>query len=101
MRTTKWSLYLVVLLWPSFLVAQSGTLRGVVTDESGAIVQGATITLTNSSGITRTTIAGNDGSYSIDAIAAGEYTAQASAPDLKTGPIKVVIAVGAQTLNLS
>jgi hypothetical protein len=76
-------------------------LRGVVTDESGAIVQGATITLTNNGGMTRTALSGNDGSYSIGALAAGDYTAQASAPDLKTAPIKVSVRGGDQTLNLS
>jgi hypothetical protein len=80
---------------------QTTTLLGVVTDESGAIVQGATITLTNSTGMARTAVRGNDGSYAIDALTAGEYTAQASAPDLKTGPIKVVIGPAGQTLNLS
>jgi len=85
----------------SALFAQTATLRGVVTDESGAIVQGATVTITNSAGMARTAVSGNDGTYSIGALAAGDYTAQASAPDLKTGPIKVAIRAGDQMLNLS
>jgi len=83
------------------LVAQTVTLRGTVTDESGAIVQGATIILTNSAGVARTAVSGNDGSYSMTGIVAGQYTAQASAPDLKTGPIKVTVGTGGQALNLS
>jgi hypothetical protein len=102
MYMLKLCVYLAVLLSVStVLVAQTGALRGTVTDESGAIVQGANITLTNSAGIARTAVSGNDGSYSIDGVAPREYTAQASAPDLKTGPIKVAIGTADQTLNLS
>ena len=93
---------LVVLLSvPVLLVAQTAILRGIVTDESGAIVQGATVTLTGTAGTARTAVSGNDGSYSIGGLAPGEYTVQSSAPDLKTGPIKVTIGSGDQTLNLS
>src|SRR5438034_11197907 len=82
------------------IVLQAATLRGIVTDESGAIVAGARITLTGNAGVANTTVTGSDGSYSITGVAPGEYTAQASAPDLKTEPMKVVIRPGIQALNL-
>jgi hypothetical protein len=91
----------VAVFLSTALFAQTATLRGVVTDESGAIVQGATITLTNSAGRSTIAVSRSDGSYSMGALAAGDYTAQAAAPDLKTGPIKVAIRAGDQTLNLS
>ena len=90
----------VLLSFSSVLFAQTSTLHGVVTDESGAVVPGATITLTNREGVTNTTVTNSDGTYSIPAIAAGEYTAQASAPDLKSSPATVMIRPGDQALNL-
>src|SRR5437667_2765535 len=97
----KWVLHVLVLLFfSSALFAQTSTLRGIVTDESGAIVPGAKITLTASSGTASTAVAGADGSYSFTGIAPGDYVLQASAPDLATPPLKLTIRPGVQTLNL-
>src|SRR5947208_6885082 len=91
---------LVSLFFSSALFAQTGTLRGIVTDESGAIVPGAKITLTANAGIANTALAGDDGSYSFTGIAPGDYVAEASAPDLATAPFKLMIRPGVQMLNL-
>src|SRR5207244_11835726 len=91
---------IVSVFFSSALFAQTGTLRGVVTDESGAIVPGAKITLTANTGTANTAVAGNDGSYSFPGITPGEYVAEASAPDLAVAPLKVMIRPGAQILNL-
>src|SRR5437879_7219180 len=91
---------LVSLFFSSALFAQTSTLRGIVTDESGAIVPGAKITLTASSGTASTAVAGADGSYSFTGIVPGDYVLQASAPDLATPPLKLTIRPGVQTLNL-
>src|SRR5881296_1685190 len=91
---------IVSIFFSSVLFAQTGTLRGTVTDDSGAIVQGAKITLTANSGTVNTAVAAGDGSYSFTGIAPGDYVAQASAPDLATPPLKLTIRPGVQTLNL-
>jgi hypothetical protein len=55
-------LYLWMLLLscaPAF--AQTGTLKGVVTDESGGVVAGAKVTLTSSSGQVRETVSNKEG----------------------------------------
>lgn len=53
----------------------TGTLRGTVTDPQGAVVAGATVTVTNpSTGITKTAKSGNDGSYQVPALLPGTYT---------------------------
>lgn len=62
--------------------AQSAAIRGVVTDESGAVIPGATIVLNGRSGPGQTSKTGADGSYSFANLPAGEYTIQASAPQL-------------------
>src|SRR5437870_8450592 len=97
----KWVLRVFVcLFFSSALFAQTGTLRGVVTDESGAIVPGAKITLTANAGTPNAAVAGDDGSYSFTGITSGEYVVAASAPDLAVAPLKVMIRPGAQILNL-
>ena len=97
----RWLFPLYVwFLLSSVAFGQSAALSGVVTDESGAIVPGATITLTNAAGVSNAVVGGNDGLYSFMGIAAGEYTAEASAPQLKTDAIRIAIRPGVQTLNL-
>src|SRR5437870_3639503 len=91
---------IVSLFFSSVLFAQTATLRGTVTDDSGAIVPGAKITLTANSGTVNTAVADSNGSYSFMGIAPGDYVAQASAPDLATPPLKLTIRPGVQTLNL-
>ena len=80
--------------------SQTATLKGVVTDESGGIVAGATVTLTPNSGSAIKAVTTSDGSYSL-APPPGDYTAEASAPDLKSGKQKVTVRAGVQVLDLT
>ena len=59
-----------------------GILHGVISDESGARVPGAKITVSNASGPVKTGTSGEDGSYSIAGLAPGSYTVQVSSPGL-------------------
>lgn len=61
------------------------SLRGSVTDEMGAVIVGASVTLTDSAGQSKTTVTGNDGSYVFNALAPGKYTLRASAKGFGTG----------------
>src|ERR1041385_1639457 len=94
----------LVLLWiaASWIVyGQSASLRGVVTDESGALVPKATITLKTSSGPTKTAISGGDGAYVLNGIPSGSYTVDAFAPDLVLAqPITLTLKTGGSVLNL-
>ena len=78
------SLLLLLLLLLTLLTttyAQStGVVHGVVTDESGALVPGAKVTVSNAAGPVKSATAGNDGSYSVAGLAAGTYTVQATLP---------------------
>src|SRR5262245_12031210 len=80
-------------------MAQTGTLHGVITDESGAVVPGATVVLTPNGGTASTVITASDGSYSVVA-PPGNYTVEASAPDLKSSPVKVAVRQGLQSLDI-
>jgi hypothetical protein len=76
-------------------------LTGQVADESGAVIPKATITLSGPGGVVKTTTSGDNGSYSFAGLTPGDYSVQASAPDLAMAqPVKVAVRNGAQTLNL-
>jgi hypothetical protein len=97
-RTT----FLVTILWwASCVFAQNATLRGLVTDESGAVVPGARVTLTGSAGATKQITTDGRGSYVFGGVAPGNYSVQAAAPQLVMAqPVKITLNAGSQTLNL-
>ncbi len=96
----------VVVTFLSFAVllpAQSlGTLKGVLSDESGAVIPGATVTAAGPAGVAKTATSQADGSYSFTGLAPGEWTVQATSPGLtQFQPAKVTINGGAvATLNI-
>jgi hypothetical protein len=77
------------------------TLRGRVTDESGAVVPGADVTITGPGSLSRATVSAADGSYAFGDLPAGSYTVHASAPGLVLRqPAKISTQGAYQTLNL-
>jgi Carboxypeptidase regulatory-like domain len=92
---------LLILCGAASLRAQTATLRGTVTDESGAVVPGVTVALSGSGGLIKTAITAGDGVYTLAGLVPGEYTVQASAPQLVLPqPRALTIRGGVQTLNL-
>jgi len=81
---------------------QAGMTRvhGVVTDPDGALIPGATVVLTPSSGQPVTAKSGSDGSYSA-AVMPGTYTVVVSMPGFATftSPGIAIAAAGGMTLN--
>jgi carboxypeptidase family protein/TonB-dependent receptor-like protein len=55
------------------------TLRGSVNDEVGAVIVGATITLTDPSGAQKTATTGNDGTFTFTGLTPGKYLLRAEA----------------------
>jgi len=99
MKLIRYLLVLCLLTIPA--LAQTATLRGQVTDESGAIVPGAKITLSGPGRLSKTSTSGNDGSYSFADLPSGSYIVRASAPGLALRQAaKIDLKSGAQTLNL-
>jgi len=81
--------------------AQTASLRGQITDESGAVIPSAKVTLNGPSRLVKTATTLVDGSYSFVGLVPGEYTVQASAPELGLPqPVKIALKSGPQTLNL-
>lgn len=75
-RTLKFFLFLLVALTSLGLRAQqpaAATVHGVVTDPDGAVIPGATVTLTPAHGRALTTQSHNDGAYTISGVTPGTY----------------------------
>ena len=71
---------LICALTSSAAAAQiiTGQFSGTVTDASGGVLPGVTITITNDdTGLTRTAVTDSNGSYVITALPVGRYTVAA------------------------
>jgi len=92
---------LLALALTSPLLAQTAILRGMATDESGAVIPGAKVTVTGPSGLVKTATTGVDGSYAVVGLPPGDYKVMAAAPDLgMSQPAKITLSAGTVTLNL-
>jgi hypothetical protein len=64
---------------PATASTSTGTLRGHIADQTGALIPGAAVTITNGAGTTvKTTTADALGAYSVSGLAAGGYVVQAT-----------------------
>jgi hypothetical protein len=79
MKTLLYLLNILLFSAPAF--AQTATLRGLVTDESGALVSRAKVTLTEPSGLVKDITSATDGSYSFADVPFGVYRVEVSAPE--------------------
>jgi hypothetical protein len=62
----------------------TATVYGIITDPSGAVVPGATVTLTNTAtNVSQTKTAGTGGEFTFDYIRVGSYSIQIEAPGFK------------------
>src|SRR5262245_27381030 len=92
---------LAFLIFLSPALAQTVSLRGQVTDQSGAVIPKAQVTLNGPSGLVRTATTDDRGGYSFTELPTGEYSVVASAPNLTLlEPAKITLKSGPQTLNL-
>ena len=100
--TTRALVFILSIIWSaSALLAQTATLRGIVTDESGAAVPAAKITLDGPNRGAKAKTADEQGAYSFDTLAPGMYTLRASAPQLiLEQPVQIDLKAGSNTLNL-
>src|ERR1044072_1247800 len=70
----------------------TGSISGTVTDQTGAVVTGANVTVKGEAGQLYTTVTKGDGAYSIPGGPAGSppYTVTITAPSFKTAVIQNV-----------
>lgn len=97
MRTKQWSrlrMWLAIaacVCAPSLLLAQGlfGTISGIVTDPSEAVITGATVTVTNSStNVSVVLKTNNAGVYNASSLNPGTYSVTVQAPGFKSGMVK-------------
>src|SRR4051812_30595966 len=80
---------LIVLLGlvavPSFAQRTSGAIRGTVTDTSGAVVPGATVTVkSEGTGFSRSTVTNTEGVYAFEELPVGTYSVDVALEGFKT-----------------
>jgi len=95
---------LFIILTAAIAAAQQArsTLRGLITDELGAAIVGANVTLTDASGAQKKTATNGEGVYNFAGLAPGKYTLQANATGFAPSESKDVdITTGRQTLDLT
>src|SRR2546428_1708814 len=98
------TILLVLALFTSISFAQQGrgSLRGLVVDEFGAAIVGATVTLKDASGSAKTATTNNEGVYTFSGLAPGKYAVFAAAKGFAVSePMEVQLTAGQrQSLNL-
>src|SRR5271168_4565999 len=68
---------------PSDSSREKGAITGTVTDQTGAVLPGATATITNAARFTQTATTNDRGEYSLAGLPDGSYTLTISAPAFK------------------
>ena len=94
---------LIALCVPARLAAQldRGEITGTVEDPSGAVVQKATINLTNdSTGVKTSTKSTTTGTYVFDGVLPGTYTVEAEAPGFQKYVVHGVVVQVQQVLTV-
>ena len=84
--------------------AGTANIQGTVTDATGALIQNATVTITeNATGVQHKTTTGEDGLYSFPNVSIGTYTLSISAPGFKRySQAGIVLEVGSNIgINVS
>jgi hypothetical protein len=73
---------LIIVLTAVFALGQQarGTLRGVIKDELGATIVGATVIVTDQAGVQKTVTTNGEGGYVVNGLAPGKYLVSATAP---------------------
>src|SRR3984885_15513654 len=103
MTGKKWiiaslALLVIALMMAPSLVAQSlvsGDLTGTVTDPSGAVVSGATVTLkSEATGAARTATTSSSGTYRFSLLPPGSYTVTVTASGFSKTSSTASVAIG-------
>src|SRR5687767_182864 len=79
-----------------------GTLRGLITDELGAAIVGASVTLTDATGVQQKATTNAEGIYTYAGLVPGKYTLTATAPGFAPSESKEIdVTAGRQSADLT
>jgi hypothetical protein len=96
-------LILLALLFPVQAWAQTGaaSLTGIVTDQTGAVVPGATVTATNqATNVEYTAVSNEAGNYTVSSLPVGTYVVKAELSRFKTAATKPIQMEAKQIVRL-
>jgi hypothetical protein len=102
LQTSLWIAATILLLSSSLVLAQvdTGSILGTVTDASGAVIGGATVTLTNEgTSASLSTTVGSDGGYKFTPVRIGSYRVTATSQGFQTTEQRnIAVNVGASVV---
>lgn len=76
----------------------TGSVRGTVTDQQGAVIQNATVTVTNkATGASRKVSTGGDGIYAVPNLLPGDYEVKIEAQGFATYNLSILVQTGSTT----
>ena len=85
-----------------FSQALSGSIKGTITDESGALIPGAKVTIQSSDGKEKSATTGTDGGYILNGLPAGAYSVEVTAPGFRqTKPALASVGSGPAALDIT
>src|SRR5580700_8912814 len=102
LQTSLWITATILLLSSGLVLAQvdTGSILGTVTDASGAVIGGATVTLTNEgTSASLSTTVGSDGGYKFTPVRIGSYRVTATSQGFQTTEQRnIAVNVGASVV---
>ena len=94
---SAWAMTMLLVVGVSTSGAGQGpvSIGGTITDESGGVLPGVTVTATNSdTGGARTAVSNGQGRYEVSNLPAGSYDVQAVLPGFSSDRVAVTVAAG-------
>src|SRR5688572_10510837 len=98
-RTILSAVFLLILSAPAYGQSERGTLTGTVTDSSGSVIPGASVTATHqNTNVSSRTITTDDGVYVVPALTPGNYKIRVELTGFKAAEqADINVAAGATT----
>jgi hypothetical protein len=102
MRRISLTVFLLCFVVGTAFAQQAGQINGVVTDSSGGVVPGVTVTATEiSTGLASTTVSGTNGRYNFPSLRPTEYVITAEIPGFRTFRRTGVVLLANQNLTVA
>lgn len=102
MRITSVVFILLAVGFSALAQTSKGFVVGNISDPNEAVIAGAEVIITNTStGVTRNTVSGSDGSFRLDAVDPGTYRVEVSQTGFKTAVRENVVVGASQTVSVT